>query len=34
MTTAEKVPAGLVVDFDVYDPALAAPVASVNQLRS
>lgn len=26
MTTAEKVPAGLVVDFDVYDPALAAPV--------
>lgn len=26
MTTAEKVPAHLVVDLDVYDPALAVPV--------
>ncbi|MCV7219491.1 cytochrome P450 [Mycolicibacterium elephantis] len=26
MTTVEKVPAELIVDFDVYDPSLAAPV--------
>ncbi len=26
MTTIEKVPANLVVDFDVYDPSLATPV--------
>lgn len=26
MTTVEKVPANLVVDFDVYDPSLATPV--------
>ncbi|MCV7412502.1 cytochrome [Mycobacterium florentinum] len=31
MTTTEAVPADLVVDFDVYDPALAAPVDVFNQ---
>ena len=26
MTTTERAPAALTVDFDVYDPSLAAPV--------
>ncbi|WP_099024543.1 cytochrome P450 [Mycolicibacterium palauense] len=38
MTTLERVPADLIVDFDVYDPALAAPVdimqERVAQLRA
>lgn len=38
MTTLERVPANLVVDFDVYDPALAAPVdimqKRVSELRA
>jgi cytochrome P450 len=31
MTTAQKAPAGLVVDFDVYDPGLATPVDVMQQ---
>src|SRR5215469_17564935 len=30
-TTADQVPANLVVDFDVYDPSLAAPVDVMQQ---
>jgi cytochrome P450 len=31
MTTAEKAPSSLIVDFDVYDPDLAAPVDVLQQ---